>query len=407
MTLRAAWWLLALCLVARAGAAEPECPQVAGAVVTARAYAEGDTSLVDCQYVEAGDLPWPVGRLRLVRQATGRPAIYSDLCSGDETSAGEHLVHAPGRAALVKVRLHDDRDLEPWLAGAGAMVGAAQAVACPAEDAPLEVSAPPSPGPGASTVSGSEVLPPPPPQRGEELLPEAQRNPAQAKGLFALAENLYYGRNGKTKDHAAALRAYQQAARHGHGAALYSVAYMLRFGQGAGKDEAAAARWGAMAATAGNGPGAGLVGDLYYFGRGVPKSYPTSVHWYRLGVAAGHASSNYSLGFMSEHGQGVPKDMVQAARFYRVGADKGDRNAMWEYGECLRQGQGTTRSGQQAREMFQKAVAKGHVEAQVSLAQMLEKGEGGAKDLKRARQLYLQAAKAGDDTARKWLAANR
>lgn len=403
MRLRALSLLLALASVAHA--ASPGCPAMEGAVATARTYVDGGVQVLDCEYVEAGDLPWPVGRLRLLRLEKGRPATYSDLCTGFETSAGEQLVHGTGKAALVRVRLHDGRDVDPWLAGARGLVAAAKAVACPKGEAPVTASSR-APTRAAAPVAAPRILDPPPARADERLLPLSKRKPALGKRLYTQAENTYYGRNGKTKNHKAALALYKQAGKHGHGDSLYSVAYMLRYGQGATKDETAAVRWGVLAASVGNGPGAGLVGDLYYFGRGVPKSFETSVHWYKKGVAAGHASSNYSMGFMYEHGQGVAKNMVMAARYYKTASDKGNRNGMFELACCMRDGQGTSRNIIQARKLFEKAVKKGHNDSKAALAAMLEKGQGGGKDLRRARQLYQQAAKGGNAAAKKWLAAH-
>ncbi len=388
------------------------CPSIEGLEARSKnVRVVGTEKNQDCEYVETGDLPWPVGRLRMVWQSQGQPALFSDLCGDATEVAGETLVHNPGRASLVRIRLHGDANLEAWEAAAKLWLApmAKQSSECRSDLATAQTK--PGPGTAAKSSAPKHTADMPPrkptyrPSQNDVVLPPMRRNAQTSSKLFTLGQNTYYGRNGSRKNHHSARQSYQVSAAHGNTKSQYMLAYMLSKGQGGTKDVPRAIYWAYQAAMAGHGDAASFLGNLYYFARGVPKDYVEAAKWYKIGAKKENGSSLYSLGFISQYGQGVPKNVVKAFQYYTRGAKAGNVSAMEALGSCYRNGIGTGKNPKAAKTWFSKAAKKGNSEALLNLASMYEKGEGGRSSLVLAKTMYRQAARKNVKKAQEWLKA--
>ena len=112
-----------------------------------------------------------------------------------------------------------------------------------------------------------------------------------AREIADIANDYYYGRNGKTQDYAEAVKWWRKAADQGDAEAQLSL------------------------------------GICYKNGQGVTQDYAEAVKWYRKAADQGHAWAQNNLGVCYYNGQGVTKDLDKAKELWRKAAAKGNQFA--------------------------------------------------------------------------------
>ena len=112
-----------------------------------------------------------------------------------------------------------------------------------------------------------------------------------AQQIFDIANDYYYGSNGKTQDYAEAVKWYRKAAELGVAYAQLSL------------------------------------GMCYQYGWGVTQDYAEAVKWYRKAADQGDAWAQNNLGVCYYNGQGVTKDLDKAKELWRKAAAKGEQLA--------------------------------------------------------------------------------
>ena len=152
-----------------------------------------------------------------------------------------------------------------------------------------------------------------------------------AQQIADIAEDYYWGTNGKTKDYAQAVK------------------------------------WARKAAEMGNSRGQFRLGYCYDEGLGVTQDYAEAVKWYRKAIEQGHATAQNNLGFCYYNGHGVTQDYAEAVKWYRKAAEQGYAQAQNNLGTCYYNGEGVTQDRDQARELWRKAAAQGHQTAKENL----------------------------------------
>ena len=198
----------------------------------------------------------------------------------------------------------------------------------------------------------------------EEVQHTDTSNAAKAEELCNTGDDYYYGRNGKQKDYAEAVKYFVQAAELGYTYAQYSLAYCYEKGQGVEANEAESARW------------------------------------YGKAAEQGHASSQCSYGLCCEFGRGVAKNLTEAVKWYRKAAEQGEKYAQCNLGYCYLKAIGTVMDTTEAVKWFKKSAAQDHARAQELLGDCYYQGNGVGKDIQQAKQWYEKAAKQGRESAK-------
>ena len=199
----------------------------------------------------------------------------------------------------------------------------------------------------------------------EEVQDTDTSDAAKAEELCNTGDDYYYGRNGKQKDYAEAVKYFVQAAELGYTYAQYSLAYCYEKGQGVEANEAESARW------------------------------------YGKAAEQGHASSQCSYGFCCEFGKGVAKNLTEAVKWYRKAAEQGDKIAQCNLGHCFLKAIGTVMDATEAVKWFRKSAAQDYARAQELLGDCYYHGNGVTKDIEQAKTLYEKAVAQGRESAKK------
>lgn len=125
------------------------------------------------------------------------------------------------------------------------------------------------------------------------------------------------------KDYAAAMQAFEAAARAGDARADYYLGRLYLMAEGVPADYAKSARYFHRAAKRGNANAQFYLGNLYYLGEGVLENYAEARKWYSAAAAQGDALSQYYLGVMYAAGEGVAKNPVTALMWFDLAASGG------------------------------------------------------------------------------------
>ena len=152
-----------------------------------------------------------------------------------------------------------------------------------------------------------------------------------ASEIADIAEDYYWGNNGKTKDYAMTVK------------------------------------WARKAAELGNSLGQFRLGYCYKSGQGVTQDYAEAVKWYRKSAEQGYDWAQNNLGWCYEKGLGVAQDYAEAVKLYRKAADQGHALAQNNLGCCYYNGQGVTQDRNKAKELWRKAAAQGEQMAKDNL----------------------------------------
>ena len=121
-----------------------------------------------------------------------------------------------------------------------------------------------------------------------------------------------------------ALYWYHRAARKGHAASQYNLAYQYEHGLGTDADMEQAVYWYRRAANQGYGTAENNLGHLYETGNGLPQDYELALHWYGRAARHDDADGQCNTAIMYQFGYAGPRDYDKAAYWYAQAAKKGN-----------------------------------------------------------------------------------
>lgn len=138
-----------------------------------------------------------------------------------------------------------------------------------------------------------------------------------------MADLYYYGARGLPRDHARALRYYEQAAGMGDEAGLCGAAGMYLKGEGAPANVTRAVSLYETASAKGSIRALNGLGYMYFYGQSVPQNH-TKAFEYFLAAASYETDGDslFNAAHCLENGIGVEKDLTRAVQLYSVGANK-------------------------------------------------------------------------------------
>ena len=244
---------------------------------------------------------------------------------------------------------------------------------------------------------------------------EVAKKKAEIKRAADLAEDYYYGRNGKSKDYEKAAASYHIAAVAGDANSQCSLGWCYEKGQGVAKSAQEAEKWYRKAAEQGEKKAekhlARILGEGYYFGcNGKSKDYEKAAANFHIAAKAGDAYSQYVLGFCCEKGQGVEQSEKGAVKWYRKAAEQGEKNAIERLKNFKSLGNdyyngsnGKSKDYEKAVEYYRIAAEAGDAYSQYSLGFCYEKGQGVETSVHDAVKWYRKAAEQGEKNAKERL----
>lgn len=197
-------------------------------------------------------------------------------------------------------------------------------------------------------------------------------------------------------DFVRARRIFETLAAEDYAAAINSLGFMSRRGQGVPLDDVAARAHFERAAALGYAPSMNNLGWLYQTGRGVAQDHAEARRWYALAIEKGHAVSMTNLGWMHLAGLGGPPDFAAARSWFVKAAEHGDAVAMTNLGWMDQNGLGAPQDFGSAERWFEEAAARGEPKSMRNLGDMARLGVGREADPEEAASWYLRALRAGD-----------
>ena len=221
-----------------------------------------------------------------------------------------------------------------------------------------------------------------------------------AQQIADIAEDYYYGRNGKSKDYALTVKWAKKAAEMGDRKGQFQLGMCYKKGEGVIQDYAEAVKWYRKAAEQEYANAQYNLGVCYYSGQGVSQDYAKAVKWYRKAAEQGFADGQNDLGVCYEWGRGVTKDYAEAVKWYRKAAEQGIANAQYNLGVCYYYGRGVTQDHAEAVKWYRKAAEQGYPNAQYDLGDSYYNGQGVTQDRDKARELWRKAAAQGNQGAK-------
>ncbi len=220
-----------------------------------------------------------------------------------------------------------------------------------------------------------------------------------AQQIAEIADDYYYGRNGKTQDYAEAVKWARKAAEMGDSNGQFRLGYCYKNGLGVTQDYAEAVRWYRKAAEQGDANAQCNFGVCYEKGHGVTLDYAEAVKWYRKAAEQGNTYAQNNLGYCYKNGLGVTQDYAEAVKWYRKAADQGHAWAQYNLGLCYYNGQGVTQDYAEAVKWYRKSAEQGYTMAQCNLGWCYYNGDGVTQDYAEAVKWYRKAAEQGDANA--------
>ena len=257
-----------------------------------------------------------------------------------------------------------------------------------------------------------------------------------ASEIADIAEDYYYGRNGKTQDYAEAVKWARKAAELGNSLGQFRLGSCYTEGKGVTHDYVEAVKWYRKAADQGYAGAQISLGLCYYHGQGITQDYGEAVKWCRKAEEQGDADALIVLGILYYNGEGVPfdlkhalelwskaaaqgnawaqdtlgdyyyngdivtQDYAEAVKWYRKAADQGEASAQNNLGFCYFNGQGVTQDYAEAVKWYRKAVDQGNADAQNNLGNCYYDGEGVTQDRNKAKELWRKSAAQGNQLAK-------
>jgi TPR repeat protein len=177
--------------------------------------------------------------------------------------------------------------------------------------------------------------------------------------LIELGNDYYWGRKGKPKDYAEAVRWYRKAAEQGNANGQSNLGVMYMKGYGVEQDYTEAVRWYRKAAEQGDVTGQNNLGVMYQNGHGLKQDYAEAVRWYRKAAEQGNANGQSNLGVMYMKGYGVEQDYTEAVRWYRKAAEQGNASGQTNLGFMFENGYGVKQDDAEAIRWYRKAAEQG------------------------------------------------
>ena len=206
----------------------------------------------------------------------------------------------------------------------------------------------------------------------EEVDSDENEDLDKAQELCQNGDDYYYGRNGKQKDYAQAVRHFMQAAEMGYAYAQYSLAYCFDKGQGVDVNQSEAARWYGKAAEQGHASSQCSYGLCLELGKGVTKNEAEAVKWYKKAAEQGEKFAQCNLGYCYLKAIGIERNLIEAVRWFRKSAEQDHARAQELLGDCYYLGEGVNKDIEQAKAWYEKAAKQGRESAKNRLEKILE-----------------------------------
>lgn len=203
-------------------------------------------------------------------------------------------------------------------------------------------------------------------------------------------------RNGKTAadngDKAKALELYQLAGQRGHGAALRSMGYMYRTGNGAFKDTARAIELFRQAAANGDTNAMNTLGAMASEGEGMAADQALAVEWFMKAAAVGDYYASRNMGWRHRRGTDVVKDGALARQFLTDAAELGNGDAQGELADVYLNGEDVPVDYALANYWARRAIESYNQHGKAILGYLYANGYGIKADLPLAIKLWQDAA---------------
>ena len=145
-------------------------------------------------------------------------------------------------------------------------------------------------------------------QQVQTQLPVDEFEGKTASQIAEIANDYYWGKNGKTKDYDQAVKWYRKAAEMGNADAQNNLGICYANGQGVtqeyenfvlaaffGETDKEALKWYRKAAEQGHSQAQNNLGLCYYKGRGVTKDLNKAKEWWRKSAAQGNQTAKNNL----------------------------------------------------------------------------------------------------------------
>lgn len=201
-----------------------------------------------------------------------------------------------------------------------------------------------------------------------------QPTPEEIEGYYQLAEDHFYGQNGKQENEEEAIKWYLKAAKYGHVEAQYELGYCYRYGSGVFENHAEAFKWYYKAAEQGHIKAQYSVGYCYLNKYGVAKDYKEAFKWFLKAAEQGHSGAQCYLGDLYYNGWGVSKDYSKAVKWYLKSAEQGITIAQRMLGDCYYEGLGVKQDYTKASMWYRKAAEYGDYKAKIMIEKLEEAG---------------------------------
>ena len=156
---------------------------------------------------------------------------------------------------------------------------------------------------------------------------DSDLNPNDGENYFNLAEDYYYGENGRPVDQKEAVRWYKQAAHLNHADAQFSLGYCYAHGEGIGESAQDAVYWFRKGAENGSADAQCALGECYYNGEGVSEDAEKAFYWFNKAAEQDNATACFYMGECYENGYGCSVDKKKALQYYLKAKDLGDEGA--------------------------------------------------------------------------------
>ncbi len=210
--------------------------------------------------------------------------------------------------------------------------------------------------------------------------------------MALVAQEYYWGSNGKTVDYIEAKKWYQKAADQGYSVAQYNLAGMYILGHGVIESSSEAIHWFLKSANQGYAEAQFMLGSLYLPDKGDAQNYQKALYWYEKGADQGEPNSQNALALMYEQGIGVKINHQKAASLYKKAAKQGIVLSQVSLANMYLYGQGVDQDFKQVFYWYEKAAIQGHAFSQDMVAGIYNAGTVVEQSNEKAAYWYKKAA---------------
>ena len=141
-------------------------------------------------------------------------------------------------------------------------------------------------------------------QQVQTQLPVDEFEGKTASQIAEIANDYYWGKNGKTKDYDQAVKWYRKAAEMGNADAQNNLGICYANGQGVTQEY-----------------------ENFVLAAFFGETDKEALKWYRKAAEQGHSQAQYNLGLCYYKGRGVTKDLDKARELWRKAAAQGNQDA--------------------------------------------------------------------------------